>query len=202
MPTTRRRRAQEFREPLSRPMAVWLLTGSLAVAMEAREPESTGFGGGIAEILLDKHDHRARWAAYAADLCAEYTADHPGRRPWAWWKYAASEGRRQLAGAGRPVLEGYGRDAVASWREFRGLPVLLALDPADPPVFESEPACLRRLDLLPRDEVRRLELADFEPVAMVVCPDAFSPLGYAPRGEEPDDDDENAALDDEAAWPS
>jgi hypothetical protein len=194
MPTTRRHRRQATRVPLEPALRVWFLTGSLTEAHAAVPAGARGFDG-LAQLMLDWPDHPALWAAHAPELCAEYTAEHPAHRPWGWWRYAASTPRRQLAGSGRPIFG-------ESWREFRGLPVLLDLDAATPPVFESEPACLRRLGLLTPDEVRRLEPAAVEPVAMVVCPDAFSPLGYAPRGEEPDDDDENAALDDEAAWPS
>jgi hypothetical protein len=188
MPTMRSRRAQEYRPPLSRPLAVWLMTGDLAAAIAARTPGTSGFAGGVAHVLLDGPDqHRAVWEAHATALCAEYTAEHHGRRPWGWWRYAAVEGRRQLGGVGRPVLGPYGPHRVESWREFRGLPILLNLAAADPPIFEAEAATLRRLGVLTRDEARRLDLSVFDPVEMVVHSD--SALGYGPRGEELDDED-------------
>jgi hypothetical protein len=176
-------------------MRVYLETGSIALAIDAREPGSTGFGGGVADVLLDKHNHRALWEAHGPEILGNWITAHPGRRPVAWWKYTAPESRRQLRGAGRPVIGPYGRDSVESWREHAGLPVLLGLEPDDPPTFESEPATLRRLGLLDRDEVRRLTPADYAPVEMRA--DAGTSLGYRPRGDGLDDDDLEDALADE-----
>jgi hypothetical protein len=183
-------------------MATYLLTGSHTAAMAARDAKRaaghldvTG-AAGLGQYLLDWMKHPDLWAAHAEDLIARWAEDHPGRRPWGWWRYAAPGPRRQLAGSGRPAPE-------PAWREHGGLPALLDLDPDDPPVFESEPAALRRLDVFTREEARRLTAEAFAPVAMVVLTGearTCSALGYATVAEAADlDDDPDTEPDDEEA---
>ena len=141
-------------------MRVFLLTGSDAEAFAAADDAAELRG--LYQFLSLGLRHRDLWDANRDELVREWIGAHPGSRPWGWWRYDAPEGRRQLAGAGHPILD-YGRESVPSWREFAGLPVLLALDATDPPVFESEPATLARLGVLTSEERRRLTPVDFEP---------------------------------------
>jgi hypothetical protein len=52
----------------------------------------------------------------------------------------------------------YGAHIGGELREFKGV----AIDPADPPVFESQAAYLKRNDLFLAGEARRLKKADWE----------------------------------------
>jgi hypothetical protein len=195
MPTTRHRRRQESRAPLEPSMHAYLMTGSDAAAFAAAD-EAREFRG-LYQFLCLRLRHRDLWEANRDELLTEWIEAYPGLRPWGWWRYDAPEGRRMLAGTGRPILD-YGRNHVPSWREFAGLPVLLELDATDPPVFESEPATLRRLDVLTREERRALTPVDFEAEPMIVLPGgagAENALGYAPPDEVPDADEEDADAD-------
>jgi hypothetical protein len=190
MPTTRHRRRQQSREPLEASMRAYLLTGSDAEAYAAADAAAPL--GGLYQFLSLRMRYANFWAANRDELLAEWIDVYPGSRPWGWWRFDALDGRRMLAGTGRPVLD-YGRDHVPSWREFLGLPVLRELDATDPPIFESEPATLRRLDGLTPAERRALMPVDFEPVRMIVLPGgagAENALGYVPPDEIPDDNDE------------
>lgn len=183
MPTTRRRRRPESREPLEASMRVYLLTGSDAEAVAAAD-EAEEFRG-LMQLLCLGMRHGALWEANRDELLAEWIADYPGSRPWGWWRYDALEGRRMLAGTGQPILD-YGREHVPSWRQFAGLPILRELQATDPPVFESEPATLRRLGVLTPAELRELTPADWEPVPMRVLPGRAgvdNRVGYAPPDE-------------------
>jgi hypothetical protein len=82
------------------------------------------------------------WADVEAELLPGWIREHPASRPWAWWKDAAPEPRRRVGGSGRR-----GRNASL---EF-GVPTdtwFKDVDPDNPPIYESQAAYLRRLDLL------------------------------------------------------
>jgi hypothetical protein len=81
------RRSRLPRAPLSNAMRVYLLTGSYARAVAARAPGSTGFGGGVAEVLLAFPDHRAAWETHRDELLAEFAVTNPREYPWAWHEY-------------------------------------------------------------------------------------------------------------------
>jgi len=64
------------------------------------------------------------------------------------------------------------------WTYDGGLPPAEyeSFDYANPPVFESQAAFLRRLGLLLPGELRRLKASDFEPEAVDIAgPEAVSP---------------------------
>jgi hypothetical protein len=205
----KRWKTKDRREPLEDSMKAYLLTGSHTAAMAAHAaagfPDGMGFAG-LGQYYLDWPRHPQFWAANADELIEETIRATPGRRPWGWWRWTATDGRRRLGGAGCPVP--YGRHGAESWREHFGLPVLRDLDPDDPPVFESEAAALRRFDVLTRQEARRLRPQAFEPVEMLVPTGrarAYNALGYAPPDEvieegqgddhethDPNDHEENA----------
>ena len=79
---------------------------------------------------------------------------------------------RPTLGGGEPrLLMGVPDEWIdADWlRVYRKLGTPLgvpAVDPDDPPLFESEPTYLRRLGLLLAGELRRLGDDDFEPVPL------------------------------------
>jgi len=147
------------------------------------------YHGELSENETDRflnHRHeviKAAWEGEKDKLLQDYIAEHPGKRPWAWWQWTAprwndpftgcwyhntlSEPRQRTGGTGTPTYELGGR-----MPEFKyGLPVQwpstidveLGLckksdipDPDDPPIFESQAAYLQRHDLLTDAEIKWL----------------------------------------------
>jgi hypothetical protein len=113
------------------------------------------------------------WAAHRDGALADWIAESPGRRPQQWWEFDAPEPRQRLGGIGTTQREAglaiglsYSLGIPRGWistadvaRWGRGV----AIDPDDPPTFESEASYLQRHCLLFPGEKRRLKPADFEP---------------------------------------
>lgn len=118
------------------------------------------------------------WDELRDEVVAEWIRENPGTRPALWWKYDAPEPRQRVGGAGDDISE------VLAYapRSNRGIPVQwftseevalfgktvrnhehgrapVALDPDDPPRFESEAAYLDRRGLLTTPERRRLDVS-------------------------------------------
>lgn len=134
----------------------------------------------------------ALWATHSERIVADHVADYPGTRPARWWRYDAPEPRKRLGGKGTPAHDVlaykpiYRHGLPAIWIEpwmvkyyggtavnIRGEPIGsliptdfkgVAIDPNNPPRFESQAAYLRRLGLFLPGEERRLRKTDFEPV--------------------------------------
>ncbi len=121
---------------------------------------------------------KAIWRDHADDVIEAWIETRPGTRPSCWWRFDAREPRRRLGGTGTPAHE---RLAYVR-RLARGVPVdwimpadvetyaaigqpldVPAVDPADPPTFESEATYLRRLGLLLPGEAKRIRKAAWSP---------------------------------------
>ena len=155
-------------------------------------------------------ERRAAWTEAREEILAEWITDAPGTRPIHWWRFDAPrqpfgkfpgcyfdgklpEPRERLGGVGTPSNEclaytptyAFGipdpwitrADVECYSPDFEGV----AIDPKDPPRYESQAAYLRRLDLLLPGELKRLTPADFEPELVM-----------------PEEDDETEAADDAA----
>jgi hypothetical protein len=114
---------------------------------------------------------RKLWQEHGEAVLAEWIRAHPGERPQAWWRCAAPEPRLRLGGVGEPAPTREMWCGIASywWRLVRGDPRYrreLSFDTADPPLFESQAAYLRRHDLLRPGEARRLKPSDFAPISI------------------------------------
>lgn len=116
------------------------------------------------------------WTAARVELVAAAVETRPGTRPWAWWLFdaprdpaapeeraAASPGptwrapreRARVGGTGRPeALRGQMFGLAAEWS---------GVDPADPPVVESQAAYLVRHRLVARDERARIPAGALRP---------------------------------------
>jgi hypothetical protein len=149
----------------------------------------------MADYRLERADNEElgeKWAEYGAEVLAEWMREHPGTRPFAWWRFQAPEPRRRVGGIGTPAHEvlayapdfrfGIPADWAQPWavayyngraRDIHGRPIGTefheghfrgqAIDPDDPPRFESEAAYLDRLGLLGADEHLALTADVFEP---------------------------------------
>jgi hypothetical protein len=123
-------------------------------------------------------DRSVVWAAHRAEIMAGWIDARAGTRPAEWWCREAPEPRRRrLGGVGAAAHE---VSAVALTLDF-GIPrAWTAIDPADPPTFESQATYLRRHGLLTPEERARLTAGAFKPETV-----------------EPDHDDDEEATDDE-----
>jgi hypothetical protein len=202
MPTTRRRRRQVLREPLSPALRHWLETGELG------DPETAGF---LEMFTLTHRGQRAAlvrwWRASCDEIVRDWIAAHPGTRPHGWWEFDSPEPQRcRLGGIGTPAHEclahaplfrfglplawvdrfsaeyytGRARDihgnrigtAYANRAEpFQGR----AIDPQDPPRYESEAAFLDRHGLLSAAERMALPADALKPEVILPADDVLDP---------------------------
>jgi hypothetical protein len=113
----------------------------------------------------------ALWADCGQQATVEWARLHPGTRPRPWWRYSAPEPRQRLGGTGDLTKEAIGLKSLlvlgVPWQWLNDVDVGnrpepvqpgltqpspspirdVALDRDDPPMFESEPAYLDRLQL-------------------------------------------------------
>jgi len=127
------------------------------------------------------------WEAVSKEIVKEFVKLHLCRRPWCWWAFEIKELRKRIGGIGDLMHEigfyeptdcphGIPMDWVAKWqveyyngrfKDIHGNVVdsgfkegdfkEVAIDPNNPPIYESESVYLRRLDLLSDTEKRHLE---------------------------------------------
>jgi hypothetical protein len=193
MPTTRHRRRQTARAPLTPAVRHYLETGEIGHP----DPAHHGFGDGVYEVFSLSHPQhlealRARWQEVRDEVLGDWIGAHPGTRPFVWWRLEASEPRRRLGGVGTPKHE-----VLAYYPELRfGIPVSWVdaweveyyngrardihgnrigteyteghftgrpIDPKDPPQYESEATYLDRYGLLSAEERAALPGDAFEP---------------------------------------
>lgn len=116
------------------------------------------------------------WRAYGAEIVADWILEHPGSRPWAWWRWDATEPRRVVRGAElllktEPPCEWHWRENFGALKFVESRPPgFLGL-----PELEGEGAYLRRLGLLRAGE---------RPAPTTLTSQEFDPW------TEPEDDDE------------
>lgn len=151
--------------------------GAWALLNDEASPD--GGVGDLATFLLLRPDHggdlRELWGQFRQDVMARWIARYPGTRPTCWWRFDAPrippgrwrgwyfdgtlpEPRRRLGGSGRPAWE-----ELALVPAFDlGIPAYwIQRDDADPPMFESQAAFLRRNAMFVPGEAERLTAADF-----------------------------------------
>lgn len=123
---------------------------------------------------------KAAWCQVRNEILDEWVRERPGTRPRVWWRYEAPGPRRRVGGTGQAAHEVSAHVEVYEW----GLPTYwvsqadvdergadsagVAVDPSDPPCFESQAIFLERLGLLRPGELERLTEADSEPEAIEV----------------------------------
>jgi hypothetical protein len=137
--------------------------------------------------FLSPAELRATWELVRGRVLESWIKERPCSRPPAWWQYEAAEPRRRLGGVGAPLSEALGQVAslhrgipdrwlspvdVAlysgravdvhgkAFRELKGRFPHKAIDPNDPPQFESEATYLERHGLLTEAEVDTLKRKD------------------------------------------
>jgi hypothetical protein len=188
MPTNRHRRPRLRRSnqriELGEHHREMLCTGSLF--FEAAEPEW----------------QRVAWAQYGSEITAQFIREHPGKRPWAWWIFDATELRRRLT---KPRWKPDEMDthhfAVAAREKmnpsaFDNEPCSFGLPRPfyqDSPFFESEAAYLERHGLLTAEEKTALaKQGDEKKREVQTLPaDFYRVTGRGPMDAGSDDDDDD-----------
>ena len=79
MPTKRRRRSYAVRAALSPVLVHFLETGT---SLDGSALE-------VARFRRAEPDLRARWQECRDAIVEGFADEHPGRRPWAWWRFNA-----------------------------------------------------------------------------------------------------------------
>ncbi len=149
--------------------------------------------------FFDQSDPKQLWRKYRDEFLPRFIWKNPGRRPLPWWQYDAprwcdpypscwfhgtlEEPRRRLGGIGTPSFEvlnyvpSFYKGIPTSWiteddvrrcgPDFAGK----AIDPEDPPIYESQTAYLQRHGLLSPVEIRYIEKHQelFEPERVILC---------------------------------
>jgi hypothetical protein len=101
--------------------------------------------------VLDLDTTREAWEALRAELLPAYVAEHPGRRPAAWWQFDSPEPMRQQLG-GYNYRGDTQADAIPR-RSRCGVPTTSGpREWSDPPVYETQAAFLARHNLLTAGE--------------------------------------------------
>jgi hypothetical protein len=193
MPTNRAKRTRIRTQAAVEPAKVYYLTYG---TLEGAPPHNE-----FIMFDIDRPGHLSfyeTWGKVREEVMAAWVKEHPGTRPYGWWKYDAPleqvkrwEGqecpqRERLGGTGTPRHEvlGWGphfeKGIPTGWvtkfdeeyyngrrKDIHGNPIGtqyqeghfkgVAIDPDDPPVFESEAAYLQRLGLLTEWEKRYLD---------------------------------------------
>lgn len=154
------------KRPMRRPV-----TQAAGLDNDCRDVLLTGLSYGFTGYFGDASDPqiearmREDWETHREELVADWITSNPGSRPWAWWEFDAPEGRRVSDGT-------FDRQHRVRWankwqrlypkvghlkliRElFFGIPRISLGEQVQ---FETERACLKRLDLLLPGELEAIQ---------------------------------------------
>lgn len=135
-------------------------------------------------VFWDEPQRGQDWQSVMEDILAGWIRDHPGTRPFAWWRYDAPGPRLRVGGRGdlvpaydHPTNLRFGiprRSSfvdvglLQSWRTIGCTSGLArqAIDPGNPPRFESQASYLRRHKLFLPGEEKRIPADAFVPEAV------------------------------------
>lgn len=176
MPTTRRRRTRNLRADVPSGERHFLRSGEYGDVEAADRLAAFRIAG-------DAKRQRSVWAEIRDDELAAWIDEHPGRRPWGWWRFDAPREPLALAVdriwrddertiAHRRRIGGSGTPEPSALIFSFGIPECwIEIDLSDPPRFESEATYLQRHRLLTPGERRRLTAEDFKPTKIEALPD-------------------------------
>ncbi len=159
--------------------------------------DETGFP--TLAFFLNDAEIKAAWYETKDGILKAWIVDAPGTRPSHWWKFEAPEPRRRLGGVGTAssevlanatsykfgIPDSFVSQSEADYyngraKDIHGKPIGteyqeghfagVAIDPANPPQYESQATYLQRFGLLLPEELERLGAADFQPEAIEADP--------------------------------
>jgi hypothetical protein len=107
-------------------------------------------------------DLKDLWERWRGELLPAWIREHPGTRPWGWWRFDAPSHRLKVGGSGvlypdGEQVAGFALPGDGFWDEDP--------DPKNPPLFESEAAFLKRHGLLDAAERSRVKPRAYNPEA-------------------------------------
>jgi hypothetical protein len=162
MATKRTRRTRNRVPEISPLLLTYLETGERPAARDADGERVPGwFDVYLAAAPHARPTLQATWHLVRESVLARWAVEQPGARPWAWWALEPHPLRQQIGGTGHPAPEYIHAEPDRGVSQYWS-----GLDPADPPVFESEAAYLDRHGLMPDAERRRVPASAFEPEAV------------------------------------
>ena len=114
------------------------------------------------------------WEQHGQAIIEAWAKKHPGTRPAWWWLFPGPRFRQRLGGQGSPKFEhladvpAFGHGIPENWitpEDVRTWPDLAGkeINPADPPVFESEATFLKLNGLLLPGEDDRIKRRAWQP---------------------------------------
>lgn len=131
---------------------------AISVDAEVRDWFTGEGSGGWSILLRETKQIRKMWACCCDEIMAAWVAEHPGRRPRAWWIFEARAQRQRIGGVGELA------DSDLYNMSATGLPAYwVAVDPNNPPKFEAQAVYLERHRLFKPGERARLRPGDFAP---------------------------------------
>jgi len=133
---SRRRRRRRTRADQDGGLRMYLLTGRFP------GDDFRHYVEGAPDV---QRDAEAAWQVVGAALTADWVAEHPGSRPFAWWLFQAPELRRERPGRVAALCKQFGWQSVPA--DFRG-PRYGMANPRFPELYETETEYLARLNLL------------------------------------------------------
>lgn len=170
MPTNRTRQSRNMRpRPFSPAMRSYFELGHYDVGDEG--------AADVFLMEASEDQEKAVWNGVKEEILISWMRENPCLRPSAWWAWDAPEPRQRLGGTGTSWLElgydqyGLDRGIPTKWVSNRDIEVYngrfrdihgniipssfkegdlkgIVIDPANPPIYESEASYLARLGLL------------------------------------------------------
>lgn len=150
------------------------LRTSIAAGIPWRSPRTTAEYFGHSDLVAlvkghfyfeefchrdDDNSQRVLWESLRNDLLSQHIPSWPGTRPWAWWKFEATELRRNLGPdwddedeTGQLDPRDYPQDSNGNLKRRFGRPCIF-----DGCRYETQEEYLRRLKLLTPEEKKRLD---------------------------------------------
>jgi hypothetical protein len=132
---------------------------SSLLSPELQEFFACGNAQGEELFLLSEERAKKIWRSISERFLKKWGKEHPGSRPWAWWRYDAPELRQRVGGKGNiqsdflAIIPTFHYGIPTGWLtavEVRLFPELKGkeFDAANPPVFESQTSYLQCHNLL------------------------------------------------------
>ncbi len=148
------------------------------------------------QVLFDQGiPVRGLWKQYGPAVLTRWQSEQPGTRPALWWRFDAPrlargahpdcfwdgtlpEPRKRVGGIGTPLHEilayvpSFYLGVPKSWigadeQHSCSIETAAAIDPQNPPTFESQASYLERLGLFSRGERARLSASAFAPESVL-----------------------------------
>jgi len=175
MPTNRKRVSRSIKPSISESLKHYFSTGQYGTHAC---PDCPGQGETFLLANPGKRDElRKVWLQHRDEIMGEWISTNPCSRPWIWWKFESMEPRQRMGGIGTPDYEvlayaqRFEKGIPAGWiskseedyfsgrsLDIHGKPIGtdykegdfkgVAIDPDDPPRYESEAVFLQRNGLL------------------------------------------------------